>query len=90
MRRIGMTDQVGDSIEIIVYMSRDEWETFKMLEAAVREELPNDFDQVSPLKGIDLAPTFKAMTAWIRANFRIARLQNLLDELGNVLKEYDE
>jgi hypothetical protein len=61
VRRIGMTDQVGDSVEIIVYMSHAEWQAFKLLEAAVREEIPNDFDEVSPSKGIDLAPTFKAL-----------------------------
>jgi hypothetical protein len=81
MRRVGMTDPIGDSIEIIVHMSQAEWETFNMLETAVVDEYPDDFWHPSTGvgRGTDLAPVFGAIRLWCQLRFKTGALMRQIN-----------
>lgn len=88
MRRIGLTDQVGDITEVIVHMSPAEWHTMQSLMSAVEGNVPDDFDY-NRWEPIELSPTFRAIREWFSLRFKINRLQMHIDDLREALEHFE-
>lgn len=92
MKRIGMTDQSGDKVEVIVHMSLEEWESFNMLEAAVDNEYPDDFwnPHTGGGRGSDITPVFAAIRQWCQLRFKVTALKRQVDYLIEELEKLPE